>query len=105
MQLELRQKDDKFFASLTDADASLQSLDVADGMILHVVDTDSNNPLFAVGGDDSMVEKFELSDQAYETRSGLYVSIERYQYCFIQIVFELGNNAKVSADSMRMKLN
>ncbi|VDO76581.1 unnamed protein product [Heligmosomoides polygyrus] len=65
INIELHNAEGKFVSSLTDGSKSLKELGVRDGMRLHAVDTSGGN---AELQDDSMVEKFTISEEQYNQR-------------------------------------
>ncbi|KAK6056539.1 CAP-Gly domain protein [Cooperia oncophora] len=65
IHIELHDAEGKFVSSLTDAAKNLKELGVKDGMRLHAVDISGQN---AELQDDSMVEKYTISDDQYDKR-------------------------------------
>lgn len=65
MKLELHDRSGKLVSFLTEEQATLASLNVVDGMEIHVIDMASNNVL----EDTSTVEKYVLPDEKYNERA------------------------------------
>ncbi|EYC06598.1 hypothetical protein Y032_0075g977 [Ancylostoma ceylanicum] len=65
IQVELQDSEGKFVSSLTGDAKTLKELGVKDGMRIHAVDVSGGNVELQ---DDSMVEKYTISDDAYNER-------------------------------------
>lgn len=65
IHVELHDDQGKFVASLTDNSKSLKELGVRDGMRIHAIDVSGENVELQ---DDSMVEKYTMSDDKYNNR-------------------------------------
>ncbi len=68
MKLELRDEANHFVSSLSDPDATFESLHVCNGMIVHVEDITASAALPLL--DTSAVEKYELPEEKYAQRAG-----------------------------------
>lgn len=66
MRIQLYDVDGKLKGELTDETKSLKSLGVLDGYRIHAVDITGGNEELK---DDSMVEKYEITDEAYSKRT------------------------------------
>ncbi|CAI4222908.1 unnamed protein product [Auanema sp. JU1783] len=66
LRLELFDKDGKLVKSLTEDDKTLEELGIKSGMRVHAVDSTGGNEELK---DDSMVEKYEMSDEKYSQRT------------------------------------
>ncbi|CAO4376049.1 unnamed protein product [Caenorhabditis nigoni] len=66
MRIQLFDGDDQLKGELTDGSKSLKDLGVRDGYRIHAVDVTGGNEDFK---DESMVEKYEMSDDAYDKRT------------------------------------
>ncbi|CAJ0588822.1 unnamed protein product [Cylicocyclus nassatus] len=65
IKVELHEGEGKFVSSLTDNSKTLKDLGVKNGMRIHAVDISGHNVELQ---DDSMVEKYTMSDAAYNER-------------------------------------
>ncbi|KAJ1366319.1 hypothetical protein KIN20_026952 [Parelaphostrongylus tenuis] len=65
IRVELHDDQGKFVASLTDTSKTLKELGVRDGMHIHAIDVSGGNVELQ---DDSMVEKYTISDDKYNER-------------------------------------
>ncbi|KJH53612.1 CAP-Gly domain protein [Dictyocaulus viviparus] len=65
IHIELHDDQGKFIASLTDTSKSLKNLGVKNGMRIHATDISGENEAL---NDDSMVEKYTISDDKYDER-------------------------------------
>ncbi|ETN70388.1 CAP-Gly domain protein, partial [Necator americanus] len=65
IKVELHDGEGKFVASLTDGSKTLKELGVKSGMRIHAIDVSGHNVELQ---DDSMVEKYAMSDDAYNAR-------------------------------------
>ncbi|KIH53089.1 CAP-Gly domain protein, partial [Ancylostoma duodenale] len=65
IQIDLQDSEGKFVASLKGDSKTLKELGVKDGMRIHAVDISGGNVELQ---DDSMVEKYTISDDAYNER-------------------------------------
>ncbi|EFO87816.1 hypothetical protein CRE_05386 [Caenorhabditis remanei] len=66
MRIQLYDGDDQLKGELTDGTKSLKELGVRDGFRIHAVDVTGGNEDFK---DESMVDKYEMSDDAYNKRT------------------------------------
>lgn len=66
MRIQLFDGDDQLKGELTDGAKSLKDLGVRDGYRIHAVDVTGGNEDFK---DESMVEKYEMSDDTYGKRT------------------------------------